>query len=239
MSNALLEYLNKRFETNRAYTSEFKIPGPVITISREVGCNGVNTAQELAERLDRRYLRQDWKVLSKEIFYESARELGMEPEKVMNVFRYPGGTAMKDILKAFSTKKFKSEKTIVKTVTEVIHSFAEEGFCIIVGRAGNFIARDIKNALHIRLIAPIDFRIKSIMKKNELSPEDAFIFIDKVERERKTFRDAISKGTPENDIFDIYINVSVFNTEQVLDLIETAAEKKRIFCDYSKQIDFY
>lgn len=239
MSNALLEYLNKRFQANRTYISEFKIPGPVITISREVGCNGVDTARKVAERLNRRHLRQEWKVLSKEIFYESAKELDMEPEKVISVFKYPGGSSMKDILNAFGTKKFKSEKKVIKTVNEVIHSFAEEGFCIIVGRAGHIIARDIKNSLHIKSVAPFDYRINSVMNKKQSNREEAVEFIDKVEKERKLFRKAISKEASEDDIFDLYINVSVFNTEQVLDLIETAAEKKRIFCDYSKQIDFY
>jgi cytidylate kinase len=144
MGNALLEYLTKRMGNQKAYNNPNKLPGPLITISREVGCNGVKFAHKLASSLNQRHLGPDWKVLSKEVFFQSAKELDMEPEKVKRVFKYSSGYTFNDILNAFGNKNFKSEKKVVKTVNEVIRTFAEEGFCIIVGRAAHIIAHDIK-----------------------------------------------------------------------------------------------
>ena len=239
MSNTLLEYLNKRLGYTNTYKSVYKLPGPLITISREVGCNGVKLAHKIAERLNNRHLGPEWRVLSKEVFFESAKELGMDPEKVKRVFKYSDGHAFNDILSAFGTKKFKSERKVIKTVNEVIRSFAEEGFCIIVGRAGHIIAHDIHNALHLRLVAPCEYRIKTIMDNNHLNREEAIEFIKKVETERKAFRKAIRKESPENDMFDLCINRASFQDEQAIELIEMAADKKNIFKDYGKQIDFY
>lgn len=239
MSNALLEYLSKRLGTTNDYSNEYKAPGPLITISREVGCNGVKLANKLTERLNQRQLGHDWRVLSKEVFFQSAKELDMDPEKVRRVFKYSEGHTFKDILNAFGTKKFKSERTVIKTVNEVIRVFAEEGFCIIVGRAGHIIAHDIKNALHLRLLAPCEYRIKTIMDNNHLNREEAIEFINKVEKERKAFRKAIRKELPENDIFDLCINRASFQDEAAIDMIELAADEKKIFNDYGKQIDFY
>jgi len=239
MGNALLEYLAKRMGNQKAYANPNNLPGPLITISREVGCNGVKLAHKIADRLNHRHLGPDWKVLSKEVFFQSAKELDMEPEKVKRVFKSSSNYTFNDILNAFGTKKFKSEKKVVKTVNEVIRTFAEEGFCIIVGRAAHIIAHDIENALHLRFVAPLEYRIKTIIDNNHLNREEAIEFILKVEKERKVFRKAIRQESPENDLFDLCINRASFTDEEAIDLIEIAAEKKNIFKDYGKQIDFY
>jgi cytidylate kinase len=178
-------------------------------------------------------------VLSKEVFFQSAKELDMEPEKVQRVFKYSNSYTFNDILNAFGTKKFKSEKKVIKTVNEVIRTFAEEGFCIIVGRAAHIIAQDINNALHLRLLAPLEYRIKTIIENNHLNREEAINFIRKVENERKAFRKAIRQEAPENDLFDLCINRAAFTDEEAIDIIELAAEKKNIFKDYGKQIDYF
>jgi cytidylate kinase len=239
MGNALLEYLTKRMGDQKVYTNPNRMPGPLITFSREVGCNGVKLAHKLASRLNQHHLGPDWKVLSKEVFFQSAKELDMEPEKVQRVFKYSNSYTFNDILNAFGTKKFKSEKKVIKTVNEVIRTFAEEGFCIIVGRAAHIIAQDINNALHLRLLAPLEYRIKTIIENNHLNREEAINFIRKVENERKAFRKAIRQEAPENDLFDLCINRAAFTDEEAIDIIELAAEKKNIFKDYGKQIDYF
>jgi len=241
MSNALLEYLTKRMGHINVYDTTNNIPGPLITISREVGCNGVKLARKIATKLNQRHLGPEWKVLSKEVFFESAKELDMEPEQVRRVFKYADSYTISDILNAFGNRKFKSERKVIKTVNEVIRAFAEQGFCIIVGRAAHIIASDIKNALHLRLLAPCEYRVKTIMDNNHLNYEEALQFIEKVEKERRAFRKSIriEKETEECKIFDLWINRASFQDEAAIELIELAAEKKNIFQDYGKHIDFY
>jgi cytidylate kinase len=239
MSNALLEYLNNRLGVHTTYSIGKEIPGPLITISREVGCNGVKLANKMADRLNKQNFDMRWKVLSKEIFYESARELDMDPEQVRRYFKYFDSHTFNDILNAFGAKKFKSERKIIKTVNEVIRSFAEEGFCIIVGRAAHIIAHDVKNSLHLRLVAPLEYRIKTIMSNNRLNREEAIEFIEKVEMERKVFRKAIRKEVPEDDVFDLCINRASFQDEEAIEIIELAAKKKNIFADYGQRLHYY
>jgi len=239
MSNALLSYLNKRLGEGTAMGNMVGPPGPVITISREVGCNGVKLAHKIAKRLNKRNLDNDWKVLSKEVFFQSAKELDVEPEKVQRVFRQSDRYVFNEILEAFSNRKYKSEKKIVKTVTDVIKTFSKEGFCIIVGRAGHIIAHDIKNALHMRLVAPIEYRIKTIIDNNHLNREEAIDFIEKVEKERLTFRKSMGKVEYEEDMFDMFLNRASFDEEKTIDLIEMAIEKKNILRDYNSRMNYY
>ena len=230
MSNSLLQYLNNRLGDQRHIKKQSKAPGPLITISREVGCNGVQLANKLAESLNRQKMEFPWKVLSKEVFYQSARELNLEPEQVKRVFKFDN-KSFNEILNAFGTKKFKSDKKGIKTVIEVIRSFAEDGYCIIVGRAAHIIAHDIKNSVHVRFVAPLEYRIKTIMAKNHLNREEAIDFIKKVDKERALFRIAIRKESLEADCFDLCINRSTFQDEETIELIKLAAQKKNIFSD--------
>ncbi len=239
MSNALLSYLNKRLGEENSMDNTIGPPGPVITISREVGCNGVRLAHKIAKRLNKRNPGKEWQVLSKEVFYKSAKELDVEPERVQRIFKQSDSYVFNDILDAFSSKKYRSEKKIVKTVTDVIKTFSNEGFCIIVGRAGHIISHDIKNALHMRLVAPLEYRIKTIMENNYLNREEAIDFIERVEQERLAFRKSIGKVEYEEDMFDMFLNRASFDDEKTIDLIEVAIEKKNILGDYNSRMHYY
>ncbi len=168
MRNSLIIYLNKRLLGQETFKKKSMEPGPVITISREVGCNGLKLARLLATRLNAHKLSADWRVLSKEVFNESARELNMDPDRIRKTFKQADKYTFDEILKAFNDKGYKSERKIAKTVSDVILSFAVDGFCIFVGSASHIIARDIQNSLHIRLEAPLEYRINNIMNSKGL-----------------------------------------------------------------------
>ncbi len=239
MKNSLLEYLNKRMSLKKAEPQLMheRPSGPVITISREVGCSGIAIAEDLASRLNKKYPGHHWKVLSKEIFQESARELNLDPERVSKVFKQIDRSTFDELLNAFNEKKYKSDKKVRRTVVEVIRSFAEDGYCIIVGRASNIIAGDIKNALHVRVVAPMEYCIQSIMRKDNINRQDAISFIERVEKERYAYRHAaMGKGLDEPEIFDITFNTETFSREMMIDMIMLAIEEKNIMADYLKEL---
>jgi len=230
MSNLLLTYLNKRMTENEVVKkSATPVAGPVITISREIGCNGLKLAAKIAEHLNSKQTDANWKVISKEVFQESAKELKMDPEKVRKAMHQQEKFTFDDMLKAFSDKNYKTDLMIVKTMKRVILQIATEGNCIIVGRGGHVIAANIKKALHIRLVAPLEFRINTTMNNNQLNREEAIDFIKQVDKERTAFRKAILGQDPQNEMFDITINRAAFSEEEILELIEYAAMKRNLF----------
>ncbi len=229
MSNVLMGYLNRRLKEDNSFEKGNSITaGPVITISREVGCNGLKLAKLIAARLNSPKQKHDWQVLSKEIFHQSATELNMESKDVRRVFKQSEKYAFDEILKAFSNKNFKSEQKIIKTVIKVVHSSAINGYSIIVGRAGHIIARDIENAIHIRLIAPLDYRVQTIQENNGLNREESIQFIKKVEKERIAFRKAIYDKNLHEELFDFTINRASFSNEDIVDIVEFAMVQKGI-----------
>jgi cytidylate kinase len=240
MGNTLLTYLNKRvYQANQTGLPD-KQPGPVITISREVGCSGLELAHVLKERLACIHHQDNWKVLSKEIFQVCAGELDIEPDKVAKIFKHFDRNAFDDILYSFREKSSISEKKVRNTVIDVIRSFAEDGHCIIVGRAGNIISADIKNSLHLRLVAPHEFRVQSIMVKNKLNHDDAVKFIALEEKDRLAYRHAlIDKKIDHPEIFDITINRAEFDTESIVGLVLHVMEKRGMLTHQTARIGYF
>lgn len=100
----------------------------------------------------------------------------------------------------------------------------------MVGRAVHIIAKDIKKALHIRLVAPLDYRIDSIMQNNQLNKEDAIAYIHRVDKERKAYRKVLVKDDdPQNKLFDLTLNRASYTDEEIVDIIQFVAMKKNIF----------
>jgi len=196
-------------------------------------------AKSLAAELDKLTFCKKWKVVSKEILEESARELNMETSKLRNILKEADRSAFDDILSAFSEKRFKSDRKINKTIIELISSFANEGHYIIVGRAGHIIARDIEKSLFIKLTAPQDWRVRQIMEKNNLNMREAIDFIDKTEKERLSFIKRIATEISVEVDFDLTINLSKLNTNDAIDLIKHVAQTKGLIEPNKSKIEVF
>ena len=86
MENSLMLYLNKRLrKSGNDISPESLIPGPVITFSREVGCGALKIAKRLEKELNSMDAKHQWRILSKEIFDECARELDMNKQKINQI----------------------------------------------------------------------------------------------------------------------------------------------------------
>lgn len=233
-------YLNKRMRQNDPkYQPSGTNPGPVICISREVGCGGVNFAKLLAAELEKLSVCTKWKVISKEILTESARELDMDRGKLRSIMKEGERSFFDEIIAAFNDKRYKSDRKIGKTLADLIRSFAVDGHCIIVGRAGHIFAHDIEKSLLIRLTASKDWRIKQIMEKNGLNLREAIEFIDKTEKERQNFRKYFSESASQEDEFDLTINISRISIPDALSLIRFAAQSKGLLETHKSKVEVF
>jgi len=240
MNNTLMVYLNKRLhQIDPKYLEHNSQPGPVICISREVGCGGVNIAKQLANELDKQSLCKKWKVLSKEILEESARGLDMDPNKLRNYLKEGDRGIFDDVLSAFSEKRFKSDRKISKTLIDLVLSFANDGYCIIVGRAGHIITKKIERSLLVKLTAPLDWRIKQIMEKNNLKLREAIEFIEKTEKERENFRKHIAGDHTHGEEFDMTINLSRMKVENAISLICFASQAKGLLETNKSKVEVF
>lgn len=221
----LSKYLTERYQASLA-KQEYE--GPVVTISREYGCPSQQLSTRLAERLNQvkssNAKKIPWRWINKQILYESARELKLEPADIEYVFNFEKKNIFDDILSSQSRKYYKSDRKIRNTIAGVIRNLASEGNVIIVGRGGVAITRDMERSLHVMLEAPLEWRTLRLAEKYCMTEKEARKLAVEVDKKRKEFRDYFhGKGT-DYTRFDAKYNSMTLSindiTESVVGLLQ-------------------
>lgn len=230
MSNLLLQYFDERYKTPD-FSQHF--PGPVITISREYGCNAKRLAMMLAEQLNKKYInkpdQEKWKVISKEILEESANDLNLHKSKIEYVFNFEKKSTVDDFFSSLSSKRHHSEWKVKETIKKVIRTFGFHGKAIIIGRAGAQITYDIIKSLHIKLVAPVKWRIHEISRRYDLSFKEAAKKVKEMDENRNTFIRNFIRTEDINEHYDIFFNVKTMTSNEITDLIITLTERRDMF----------
>lgn len=201
--------------------------GPVITISRLTGCDGREVAASLVTQLNMRYNTTRWKWVDKDIIYHAAHELRTDTQRVETYYK---GLALSDVsqmIMAFSGS-FVTDSSVKKAIRDVVLTMAREGHVVIIGRGGVAITREMTNALHIRIVAPLYWRVENVMKKKDMLIEKAEEYItDTDEKRHKLLIDFLEKKPQVLDyLFDATINRSAFSIDQLSSLIVSMYEAK-------------
>lgn len=198
-------------------------PGPVVTISREVGCPAKTIAAKLSESLNKlkkvKTKDHPWHWISKEIIMESARELQVDSSQIQHVFDYKSRSVLEDLLLAQSKDFYKSDLKIRTTIAKVIRKFANDGNAIIVGRGGVAITRDIPKSLHIFLEAPLEWRALRVAEKNDSSIDQARSYAQKIDKKRSHFRDFFLGKGNDYTRFDLKLNCMTLENNEMIDII--------------------
>jgi len=201
--------------------------GPVITISRQTGCDARQVAENVVSKLNSKYGTTKWKWIDKDIIYKIAEELHTDALRVENFYKGIELSNVSEMIMAFSGN-FVSDLRVKKAIKDVVLTMCKEGFIVLVGRAGVSIAQEIKDALHIRLVAPFYWRVENVMKKKNIDIEPAEEFVVDTDEKRYnvilTFLD--KKPLNIDYLFDSAINRKSFTINETADLIVEMYEKK-------------
>lgn len=201
--------------------------GPVITLSRLTGCDARQVAECVVNDLNHKYNTSKWKWVDKDIIYAIANELNTNAQRVENFYQGIELSNISEMIIAFSGG-FVSDLRVKKAIRDVVLSICKEGYIVLVGRGGVSIARDIKDALHIRLVAPFYWRVDNVMKKKDMKLEEAEKYVIETDEKRHnlilTFLD--KKPLNVDYLFDATINRSSFSINEISELISAMYEKK-------------
>ena len=167
---------------NSSFSADDKAPVPykVIVIGRQYGSGGHDIGKELAEKLG-------FAFYDNEIIQMTAGSTGYTPkfvqeheENITNSFLYDLVSQMY----IYSDTREAPRDAIFESEGEVIHSLADQGNCVILGRCADYFLRDRQDCLKIYLHAPEDYRVKRIMDTEDLSEEDARRKVRRMDRRR-------------------------------------------------------
>lgn len=230
MDNLFIKYMSERTGRKKPRSPVMSGFGPVITISREYGCPGRRVAQLLSETLTSKTKRLGrevkWKWISKEIIEESARELKLSPELVQDLSDQRTSGFFDNLALFFSDKFYPGDVKVKNTIARFIYNAASEGNVVIVGRAGESITKNFKKALHVKLVAPLEWRTERISKTFGMSLSEAKREAMEVDKRRSQFRNYFEKNAPDVNFFDLFFNCATMSEEEIIEMILIVAETR-------------
>ncbi len=223
MSYDLLTYFEKRLADPKPAKKQ---KTAFITISRQTGCNATGIAIDLVKALKTE--GHKWSYINKEVLENAANKLRLNPSKINYIFEAGKKTHVDEVLAAFSSRYYKNDKMVRKTITEVIRHYASEGNIIIVGRAGVATTRDMPGGLHLRFTAPYEWRFNSLKKRKEFQDKDLKSFIRMHDIKKRKLIESFC-GKDLSDIqFDLTLNCATFTRQQIISFIINAMKMKNL-----------
>lgn len=229
MDNILFEYFENRYKEAKNKLDLPKNFGPVITLSRQAGCEAKKVANQLVIELNKDNSGKPWTWVDKEILEKSAKELNLSQSKLEHFYEGHEKSQFIDMFIAFSRSHVNDMK-IKNTIRDIILSICKQGNIILVGRGGAAILQDKPNVLNVRLTAPFFWRIDTIMENQKSSMEEAEEWaIDTDEKRHKLLYTFLEKQPVNLDfLFDATINRKNFSVAETADIIRYLAKKKGI-----------
>jgi Cytidylate kinase-like family len=145
-------------------------PRPGVTISRESGAGALAVARLAANELDLDCPgnpRRAWAVFDPNLITQilDDHSLSKKIEEFMpEDARFPLSEAFEYLLGLHPPGW-----TLREHAKDTIRKLATNGNVILVGRAGAIITADLPNVLHVRLVAPFEFRVRNYAKSQGIS----------------------------------------------------------------------
>ena len=145
------EYFNKKPKAAEEAVLKPSVPGVIITIARQHGSSGKEIGKRLAQRLDIPFYYKEMTALA-------AKESGLDREFISNINK----NAPKILHELYLSRNVVHNAVIAQQ--KIIQRIAENGSCVIVGRAADYVLRENKNVVRIFISAPEEYRIKRVME---------------------------------------------------------------------------
>ena len=114
----------------------------------------------------------------------------------------------------------------VGAVQSALAERALQGDFIYHGLAGHFLLLEVPNVLKIRLIAPLPYRVKSVMEKKGFIGEEAIKYIENVDEKRKQWtRFLYDVDWTDPMLYDMVINLDQVTPDTACGLILYALDR--------------
>jgi len=121
-----------------------------------------------------------------------------------------------------------TDSSVKKAIREVVLTMAREGHAVIIGRGGVSITQDIARALHVRLVAPLFWRVDNVKKKKGMLAGKAEKYVAETDEKRTRLITEFLDRKPLNldTLFDVTLNRSSFTVDQLSELLVEMYEAK-------------
>jgi cytidylate kinase len=202
----------------------------LITISRQYGAGGSEVAALVARALG-------WRVVDNELVERVAARAGLAPEdvaqreeRVSTFIERLASTivaATPELVvppEAGGTAPTLSETDLVRVTERVVEEVATEGRVVLVGRAAPAVLARERDAIHVKLVAPRDWRIRAVADRLGIPLEEAASLTDETDRNRARYhKQHYQRDWNDPANYHLVINTAAVGLDGATDLVVARA----------------
>ena len=185
----------------------------LITVGRQFGSGGKPVGDALSEKLG-------IPVYDNELITEAAKQSGYSPEFFIRSDEKKHSFFLANLFGVNSySRNMLGDAELFRIQSKTIRHLASQGGAIFVGRASDYVLRDLK-PLNVFISATMESRIKFVCERDGVTPDEAVDIIDKRDRDRARYYNFFTQrnwGAASN--YDLCINRSALGTQKTADLI--------------------
>jgi cytidylate kinase len=176
----------------------------VIIISKGSYSHGGKVAEKVAQRLG-------FKCISREILLKISKEFNIPELKLIRAYN-----DAPSLLERFT---YGREKYIAYIKAAILDNLSKDDV-LYHGFAGHFFTKDISHVLKVKIIADMEERLQAMMKRENVSREDAYGIIEKVDEERQMWGLKLyGIDTWDCRLYDLVISISKITIDDAVDTI--------------------
>ncbi len=188
----------------------------VVTISSEPGSGGQLVAREVAKKLS-------FDLFERDIVKKIAESVHIS-DTVIHTMEKKRLSGIEDFLSSLVNDRYLWPGLYLEHLMKVIGVIGKHGRAVIVGRGANFIIPP-DEALRVRLVAPLDVRVRNIAKAFEISPQAAKKRVMNRESNRRAFcRQSFNANLADPCNYDLVINTHWISIDTAVQTICAALE---------------
>lgn len=179
----------------------------IINIGRQFGSGGKSVANALGERLG-------IPVYDQELIARAAEKSGISQELFSHSDERKRSFNLSSIFDGML-----NDGELFRIQSETIKDIASSGSAIFVGRASNYVLRDM-NCLNVFIHAPQEVRVKRVMERQGINAEEAASLIEKKDTSRAEYYNFFTFGHwGKASDYDLCIDSSILGVEATADFI--------------------
>ena len=182
----------------------------IITISRGSCSRGKEIAQRLSQKIG-------YECISRAVLLKASKDFDIPEVKLLH--------AIQDAPSVFDHLK-DGKRKYTAFIREAFLEYIQKDNVVYHGFAGHFFTREVPNILKVRIIANIDYRIKVVMERENISEEKARKYIYRVDVERRKWSMYLyGIDTNATELYDLVLHIDCLGVDDAVDFIYDVAKR--------------
>ena len=208
-----------------------RTPGiQVITVSQQYGSGGSEIAAWLAQRLD-------WQLFDDRLVALVAQEVELTEEEVEVYDERVDSFASRLLVSMpLATPELLAgnppllpqiqQRLCHEAVRRIIAETANAGNAVIVGRGAQMQLANRRDVFHLRVVAPLERRVRSVIQREGLDKVRARARIQQKDRQYARYlQTCYGRSINDVDLYDLTLNSSILDMESLVDQVCLALER--------------